>query len=118
MTAVLRETATELQRGRPWELPLEDRILLVTAYWRTNLTMRQIAPLFGISNPVQRDQRPADQRVIGQCLITAGGGQVDRALCPPQRRTLVPGLLHQPAHVLCVPGTERQQATPGGTVAL
>ncbi|MFF3982224.1 transposase [Streptomyces sp. NPDC001828] len=49
VTAVRREIATELPRGRPWGLPLEDRILLVTAYWRTNLTMRQIAPLFGIS---------------------------------------------------------------------
>ncbi|MFG3155371.1 transposase family protein [Streptomyces sp. NPDC048219] len=28
---------------------MEDRTLLVTAYWRTNLTMRQLAPLFGIS---------------------------------------------------------------------
>jgi hypothetical protein len=28
---------------------LEDRVLLVTAYWRTNLTLRQLAPLFGIS---------------------------------------------------------------------
>lgn len=49
VTTVRRETAARLQRGRPWGLPLEDRILLVTAYWRTNLTMRQIAPLFGIS---------------------------------------------------------------------
>ncbi|MFJ1915839.1 transposase [Streptomyces sp. NPDC088147] len=49
VTAVRCETAAGLQRGRPWGLPLEDRILLVTAYWRTNLTMRQIAPLFGIS---------------------------------------------------------------------
>ncbi|MFD9268720.1 transposase [Streptomyces goshikiensis] len=49
VTAVRRETAADLQRGRPWGLPLEDRILLVTAYWRTNLTMRQIALLFGIS---------------------------------------------------------------------
>ncbi|MFI1285024.1 transposase [Streptomyces sp. NPDC020858] len=49
VTAVRRETAAELQRGRPWGLPLEDRILLVAAYWRTNLTMRQLAPLFGVS---------------------------------------------------------------------
>jgi hypothetical protein len=28
---------------------MEDRVLLVTAYWRTNLTMRQLALLFGIS---------------------------------------------------------------------
>lgn len=37
------------RRGRPWSLPLEDRVLLVAAYWRTNLTLRQLAPLFGIS---------------------------------------------------------------------
>ena len=35
--------------GRPWKLPLQDRVLLVAAYWRTNLTLRQLAPLFGVS---------------------------------------------------------------------
>ncbi len=35
--------------GRPWSLPLADRVLLVAVYYRTNLTMRQLAPLFGIS---------------------------------------------------------------------
>ncbi len=35
--------------GRPWSLSLEDRVLLVVAYWRTNLTLRQLAPLFGVS---------------------------------------------------------------------
>jgi Transposase DDE domain/Helix-turn-helix of DDE superfamily endonuclease len=35
-------------RGRQWSLPLADRVLLVAAYYRTNLTMRQLAPLFGI----------------------------------------------------------------------
>nr|WP_233361859.1 transposase family protein [Streptomyces sp. GMR22] len=35
--------------GRPWRLPLADRVLLVAVYYRTNLTMRQLAPLFGIS---------------------------------------------------------------------
>ncbi len=38
-----------MQRGRPWRLSLEDRVLLVATYWRTNLTLRQVAPLFGIS---------------------------------------------------------------------
>ncbi len=28
---------------------MEDRVLLVAAYWRTNLTSRQLAPLFGVS---------------------------------------------------------------------
>jgi len=36
-------------KGRPWKLGFEDRVLLVAAYWRTNLTMRQIAALFGTS---------------------------------------------------------------------
>jgi hypothetical protein len=36
-----------VRNGRPWSLPLEDRALLVAVYWRTNLTMRQFAPLFG-----------------------------------------------------------------------
>ncbi|MGW1230273.1 transposase [Streptomyces sp. NPDC002530] len=49
VTSVRREQASAQQRGRPWSLPLEDRVLLVTAYWRTNLTMRQLALLFGIS---------------------------------------------------------------------
>jgi hypothetical protein len=35
--------------GRRWGLPLADRVLLVATYYRTNLTLRQIAPLFGVS---------------------------------------------------------------------
>lgn len=35
--------------GRPWCLPLANRVLLVAVYYRTNLTMRQLAPLFGCS---------------------------------------------------------------------
>jgi hypothetical protein len=65
--------------GRQWALDLSDRVLLVAAYWRTNLTMRQIGPLFGVSHsaahrvidtlgpllalaPVKR--RPVDQVTI------------------------------------------------------
>lgn len=48
-TALRREGADPVRKGRPWRLPLEDRVLLVTAYWRTNLTLRQLAPLFGVS---------------------------------------------------------------------
>ncbi|WP_253884885.1 transposase family protein [Actinokineospora diospyrosa] len=36
--------------GRQWRLDLPDRVLLVATYWRTNLTMRQIGPLFGVSH--------------------------------------------------------------------
>jgi hypothetical protein len=35
--------------GRPWCLPLADRVLLVAVYYRTNLTMRQLALLFAVS---------------------------------------------------------------------
>ncbi|MFD3471736.1 transposase family protein, partial [Streptomyces sp. NPDC058682] len=49
VTVLRREGADVVRKGRPWSLPLEDRALLVAAYWRTNLTMRQIAPLFGVS---------------------------------------------------------------------
>lgn len=34
--------------GRRWGLSLADRVLLVAVYYRTNLTYRQIALLFGI----------------------------------------------------------------------
>lgn len=36
-------------RGRQWSLALPDRVLLVATYYRTNLTMRQLAPLFGVT---------------------------------------------------------------------
>ncbi|MGC5309795.1 transposase [Micromonospora zamorensis] len=36
--------------GRQWALDLADRVLLVAAYWRTNLTMRQLGLLFGVSH--------------------------------------------------------------------
>ena len=46
----LRRQGADLPRpGRPWSLSLEDRVLLVATYWRTNLTLRQLAPLFGVS---------------------------------------------------------------------
>lgn len=49
ITALRREGADSQSQGRPWSLHLENRVLLVTMYWRTNLTLRQPAPLFGIS---------------------------------------------------------------------
>jgi hypothetical protein len=50
---VARRGGDQIADGRPgrqWALSLSDRVLLVAAYWRTNLTMRQIGPLFGISH--------------------------------------------------------------------
>jgi hypothetical protein len=44
------DAITDGRPGRQWALGLPDRVLLVAAYWRTNLTMRQIGPLFGVSH--------------------------------------------------------------------
>ncbi|MFC9686829.1 transposase family protein, partial [Streptomyces sp. NPDC056948] len=52
VTQLRREGVDAPGRGRPWRLPLADRVLLVAAYWRTNLTLRQLAPLFGVSKSV------------------------------------------------------------------
>jgi len=49
ITALRREGVDPVHKGRPWSLPLEDRVLLVAAYWRTNLTLRRLALLFGVS---------------------------------------------------------------------
>ncbi|MCX4418120.1 transposase [Streptomyces mirabilis] len=49
ITTLRRAGVDPVRKGRPWSLALEDRVLLVVAYWRTNLTLRQLAPLFGIS---------------------------------------------------------------------
>jgi hypothetical protein len=50
---VARRGGEEIADGRPgrqWRLDLADRVLLVATYWRTNLTMRQLGPLFGVSH--------------------------------------------------------------------
>ncbi|MER5966564.1 transposase [Streptomyces sp. NPDC002057] len=49
ITMLRRNGAGTVRPGRQWGLPLEDRVLLVVAYWRTNLTLRQLVPLFGVS---------------------------------------------------------------------
>ncbi|MFD3658251.1 transposase family protein [Streptomyces sp. NPDC058620] len=70
VTVLRRAGADSVRKGRPWSLALEDRTLLVTAYWRTNLTMRQLAPLFGIS-------KSAADRIIDH---------LGPMLCIPHRR--------------------------------
>jgi hypothetical protein len=96
-----------------WSLPLEDRVLLVAAYWRTNLTLRQLAPLFGVS-------KSAADRIIDH---------LGRALALQQRKrfrkdavlivdgTLVPTRDHQVAVPQRLQGVgavrrERRQPAP------
>lgn len=45
LVALVRRRGGDVQRGRPWRLPLAARVLLAATYWRTNLTLRQVAPL-------------------------------------------------------------------------
>ncbi|GCB42870.1 hypothetical protein SNL152K_153 [Streptomyces sp. NL15-2K] len=62
--------ARDSGRRRPWCLPLTERVLLVPAHYRTNLTMRQLAPQFGGS--------PATAATGGSattaCRTRSGGG--------------------------------------------
>lgn len=69
--------------GRPWGLSLADRVLLVAVYYRTNLTYRQVALLFGIS-------KSAVDRVMDQVAPVL-------ALSPATRK-------HNPETVLIVDG--------------
>ncbi len=71
--------------GRQWCLPLADRVLLVATYYRTNLTMRQLGPLFGVKTAAVH--RIVDR--LGPYL----------ALAATRRR-------HRPDTVLIVDGTQ------------
>ncbi|MER7192021.1 transposase family protein [Streptomyces flaveolus] len=81
--------------GRPWCLPLAERVLLVAVYYRTNLTMRQLAPPFGCSPPtvcrvIQRlrpllAQEPAPRPVPGADRLWI----VDGTLIPVRDRQVV-----------------------------
>ncbi|WP_447035020.1 transposase family protein [Streptomyces sp. DSM 118878] len=48
LKAVRERGGNGTMQGRPWSLPLAERVLLVAVYYRTNLTMRQLGPLFGV----------------------------------------------------------------------
>jgi hypothetical protein len=85
VSVVRRRGGEQTGAGRRWGLPLADRVLLVAVYYRTNLTLRQTALLFGISK-------------------SAAGRVVDHlgpllALSPVGRRR------HSPDTVLIVDGT-------------
>ncbi len=72
--------------GRRWGLTLADRVLLVAVYYRTNLTLRQVAPLFGVSKsaagrvvdhlapllvlaPVRKPHGPATVLIVDGTLV-------------------------------------------------
>ncbi|GGV69937.1 hypothetical protein GCM10010277_80470 [Streptomyces longisporoflavus] len=65
-----REGGDAPGRGRPWKLSMEDRALLVAAYRYTNLTPRQLAPLFGVpkSTAARVIDHPGPGLVIGRAV--------------------------------------------------
>jgi hypothetical protein len=48
LVRVMAARVASRRRRRRWGLSLADRVLLVAVYYRTNLTYRQVALLFGI----------------------------------------------------------------------
>ncbi len=75
--ALRRDGADPVHRGRSWSLLLEDRGLLVAAYWRTNLTLRQLAPLFGIPSRPPTTSSPTS----GQLSRSGHGGAFAGTRC-------------------------------------
>lgn len=72
--------------GRPWCLPPADRVLMVAVYYRTNLTMRQLAPLSGVS--------PATVcRVIQRLRPLLARGPLTRPVATADRLWIVDGTL-------------------------
>ncbi|MFE4967722.1 transposase [Streptomyces sp. NPDC056660] len=60
LVAMLRREGVDVtRRGRPWRLSFENRVLLIVTYWRTNLTVRRLASLFGVS-------KSTADRIIGR----------------------------------------------------
>lgn len=81
---VARHGGEQTGTGRRWGLPLADRVLLIAVYYRTNLTLRQVAALFGVS-------KSAAHRVVDHPAPLL-------ALAPVSKR-------HGPDTVLIVDGT-------------
>lgn len=97
------DTIADGRPGRQWALDLPDRVLLVAAYWRSILTMRQIGPPFGVSHsaahrvidtlgpllalaPVRR--RPADQIAIRASTSADDSSTPPSGSCPLTGRNL------------------------------
>ncbi|QUH04196.1 transposase [Saccharopolyspora erythraea] len=83
---VRRRGAEQTGAGRRWGLSLDDRVLLVAVYYRTNLTLRQVALLFDVSksaagrvvdhlgpylalSPVKREHGPDAVLIVDGTLV-------------------------------------------------
>lgn len=85
LVALVRRRGGDVQRGRPWRLCLEDRVLLVATYWRTNLTSRQVALRCGPGTGP-----PCTAAGDLACAAAAAGHCADRRrhLVPTRDRTI------------------------------
>lgn len=64
ITAPRREGADPVRKGRPWSLPLENRVLLVAAHWRINLTLPSARSEYGYSASHSRFFRGLRLRLV------------------------------------------------------
>ncbi|GAA2437354.1 hypothetical protein GCM10010191_60260 [Actinomadura vinacea] len=87
--------------GRQWALPLSDRVLLVAVYWRTNLTLRQVGPLFGISHAAAHRVVDTLSALLALAPVRRRGPEdvciVDGTLVPLHDRSLAAGTEPVPA---------------------
>lgn len=70
LKTLVRRQGGDVQHGQPWRLPLEDRVLLVATYWRTNLALRQVAPFGVLKSAADRivDRLARAPTAQGHCL--------------------------------------------------
>ncbi|GGO00066.1 hypothetical protein GCM10011610_68680 [Nocardia rhizosphaerihabitans] len=92
-TQLRREGADRPLRGRRWGLCFEDRVLLVATYWRTNLTMREPAAVFGVSKSAAA--RVVDE--LGPALALRPRARFGRGAVLIADGTLVPTRDHKVA---------------------
>lgn len=85
-------------RGWPWSLPLTERVLVVTVHYRTNLTMRQLGPLVGVSSSTVC-------RVIQRLGPLLAIEHASRPVDAPERMWIVDGTL--------IPHRDRRVAASG-----
>ena len=84
------------RRGRSWALPLEQRVIIACTSLRTNLTVRELAAVFGIS-PSQAHRIVTDLIPRIAALLRATQPHVDRRHAWVVDGTLVPTRDHSAA---------------------
>ncbi|WP_373299621.1 hypothetical protein [Streptomyces poonensis] len=86
VTVLRHEGADAVRRGRPWSLPLEDRVLLVVAVGR---------PLPGSRNDCKAWELSGAKDAVGRATVIADGGYRGTGLVIPHRHG--PGQTELPA---------------------